>query len=77
MNRELAKELESYLLSAQDLKNLREGLYQVIWNYLEENIDTGMDQRINGVFLTDFNNLLEVLRLLETNYLRGNTPSGK
>ena len=73
MNRELANELESYLLSSEDLQNLREGLYYVIWSYLEENIDTGLNPHINGVFLTDFNHLLEVLELLEGNA----SPTGK
>jgi hypothetical protein len=67
MNPELVKELESYLQFSEDLKNLREGLYYVVWDYLEENIDTGLHPHVNGKFLADFNHLLEVLLLLEAN----------
>jgi len=68
MTKETTDELLSYLKDAEDVKLLREGLYFVVWSYLEENIDTGLDRRVNGVFLTDFNSLLEVLLILENEF---------
>jgi hypothetical protein len=65
MNKEVIDALVSYLQDSEDIKGLREGLFLVVWNYLEENIDTGLDRRITGVFLTDFNSLEEVLLILE------------
>jgi hypothetical protein len=61
------QELLSYLQEVQDLKGLREGLYLVVWEYLQWNLDTGLDSRINGKFLVDFNSLIEVLCILEAN----------
>jgi len=65
MKPELVKELKEFLQFSEDLKNLREGLSFVVWSYLEENLDTGVHARINGIFLMDFNHLLEFLLLLE------------
>jgi hypothetical protein len=66
MTPESVKELKEFLQFSEDLKNLREGLYYLVWSYLEENLDTGVHPRINGIFLMDFNHLLEVLTLLDT-----------
>jgi hypothetical protein len=68
MDKQIIGELLSYFQDAEDIKGLREGLYFVVWSYLEENIDTGLDRRIHGVFLTDFNSLIEVLSILEKEF---------
>jgi hypothetical protein len=59
------EELSAYLRDAKGIEHLREGLQFVVWLYIEENIDTGLDRRINGVFLTDFNSLIAVLSMLQ------------
>jgi hypothetical protein len=44
---------------------LRDGLYLLVLEYLERNINSGVDDRISGEFVKDFNNLLEFLYALE------------
>jgi hypothetical protein len=45
----------------EDLPSLIKGLQFLAWNYLSHNVDTGIDQRINGAFIRDYCDLLEFL----------------
>ena len=57
--------VEIFLENLEDVSGLREGLYYVLLDYLSTNIDSGVDRRVSGVFIKDFDNLLEFLYMLE------------
>ena len=63
MSKDTISILESYLEDAKDIRSLRAGLYFVTWDYIQRNIDTGLDSRINGAFIADFISLLEILQV--------------
>jgi|GEM_PF-4187392 hypothetical protein len=56
---------EIFIENMVSVSNLRKGLYFILWDYLEENIDSGADHRVSGDFLRDFGDLLEFLFALE------------
>ena len=56
----VARTLEIYLESMDEFDNLVEGLREVMWTYLEDHIDEGVDVRITGNFLKNFYSLLEL-----------------
>ena len=56
---------EIFIENVASVSNLRKGLYFILWDYLEENIDAGADHRVSGDFLRDFGDLLEFLYALE------------
>jgi hypothetical protein len=56
---------EIFLENIVSASNLRKGLYFILMDYLQENIDSGADHRVSGNFLRDFDDLLEFLFALE------------
>jgi hypothetical protein len=56
---------EIFIENVASVSTLRKGLYFILWDYLEENIDAGADHRVSGDFLRDFGDLLEFLYALE------------
>jgi hypothetical protein len=53
----------------EDLPSLIKGLQLLAWDYISRNVDTGIDQRINGAFIRDYCDLLEFLNALQGNAL--------
>jgi hypothetical protein len=60
----LLQGVEIFLESTEDFEGLWNGLYLVMWEYLQNNIDEGVAEEIRGEFLGDFNNLMELVWLL-------------
>ena len=58
------KGVEIFLEGTDDFEALWNGLYLVMWEYLERNIDEGVGEEINGKFLSDFNSLMEMIWFL-------------
>jgi hypothetical protein len=49
----------------ENLPRLIKGLQFLAWEYLSENINDGVDDRINGAFIRDFCDLLEYLLTID------------
>jgi hypothetical protein len=62
---ETMEALQSFIDNCMSVKKLREGLYLVMWEYLTENINEGVDEEISGEFLRDFDGLLNLLLYVE------------
>lgn len=69
----LAKVLEIYLEAMNEFDNLHNGLRHVMWAYLEENIDKGLDEKITGNFLKNFDSLMELIWFIYEDMKRENS----
>ena len=62
---ETIESLKIFLDGVNDIANLRAGLRVICREYLIQNIDHGLDEEISGAFLRDFDDLLDLLLVIE------------